>query len=111
MDDDRATNGADGSGVKVERAIVVFRTYGGKGGLEKERELGLGQELVPKKEVGEGGRDTGEDAEKMSFEGADGTFGGVTAMGVGGTSWYVHCQSLVVTRWYLTLALLSRIRC
>ena len=37
------------------------------------------QKLVPKK-VGEGGREAVEDAEEVSFEGADGTFGGIAAM-------------------------------
>ena len=50
---------------------------------EVDQELGLTEELVPKV-VGEGGRYAGEDAERVVFEGADGTFGDVAAVDIGG---------------------------
>ena len=51
---------------------------------EVERDLGLSEELVPQV-VGEGGRDSGEDAEKVGFEGTDGMFGDVVAVDIGGS--------------------------
>ena len=48
---------------------------------EIESEFGLGQEFVPE-ELGEGGVDSSQDGEEMSFEGLNGPFSGVTAVDV-----------------------------
>ena len=57
VDENWAADGANGSGVKVEEAVVIFPGghFGGGGGLTKEveGEFCLGKQLVPK-EVGEG---------------------------------------------------------
>ena len=51
MDDDRASEGSNGRGVKVDWDVVVLLGGHGKGNIELteevERELGLGKELVP----------------------------------------------------------------
>ena len=98
VDEDAAANGAEGGGVEVEGDIEVlpYRREGGNGGFaeEVERELGLREELFPQV-VGEGGRYTGKDAEQVGFEGADGTFGDVAAVDIGGARvgmWPAICQ-------------------
>ena len=82
-----AAYGPKGGGIKVERAVEGFpgREEGSDGGLAEkvEGEFGLREEFVPQL-VWEGWRDAGEDTEEVSLEGADGTFGYVAAMDVGG---------------------------
>ena len=64
VDDERASNCAEGGGIKVEGAIEVFpyRYVWGKGELveEVQGEFYLSEELVPQ-EVGEGIGDAGKD--------------------------------------------------
>ena len=87
VDEDAATEGADGGGIIVEGAVEVCpgRLRRVDGGLTEEvkRELGLGQELVPE-ELREGGIDAGQYGEEVGLERLDGTFGGVTAVDIGG---------------------------
>ena len=87
MYEDAAAYGAEGGGVEVEGAGEGFpsREERSDGGLAEkvEGEFGLREEFFPQV-VWERGRDAGEDAEKVSFEGADGTFGCVAPMDVGG---------------------------
>ena len=106
-----AAYGAEGGGIKVEGAVEGFPSgeEGSDGGqAEKvEVEFGLREEFVPQV-VWEVGRDASKDAEEVCFEGADGTFGYVASMDVGGTSWYVATQMSVTWRQYSLLASLSR---
>ena len=87
MDENSTAYGDEGGGVEVEGAVEGFpdREEESDGGLEDkvEGEFGLREEFVPQV-VWEGWRDAGEDTEEVSLEGADGTFGYVAAMDIGG---------------------------
>ena len=87
MYEDAAAYAAEGGGVGVEGAIEGLPSgeEGSDGGLAEkvEGEFGLQEEFAPQV-VWDGGRDAGEDAEEVSFEGVDGTFGYVATMDVGG---------------------------
>ena len=87
MDENSSAYGAEGGGVEVEGTVEGFpgREEGSDGGLAEkfEGEFGLREEFVPHV-VWEVWRDAGEDTEEVSLEGADGTFGYVAAMDVGG---------------------------
>ena len=70
MDEDAATEGANGSSIIVEGAVEVFpgRLRRVDGGLTEEvkRELGLGQEFVPE-ELREGGIDASQYGEEVGL--------------------------------------------
>ena len=87
MDYNSTAYGAKGDGVEVEGAFEGFpgREEGSDGGLAEkvEGEFGLQEEFFPQV-VWEGWRDSGKDTEKVILESADGTFGYVAAMDVGG---------------------------
>ena len=87
MDENAAAYEAEGGGVEVEGAVEGFPSgeEGSDGGLAEkvEGDFDMREEFIPQV-VWEGGRDAGEDAEEVSFEGADGTFGYVAPMDIEG---------------------------
>ena len=97
MDENAAAYGDEGGGVEVEGAVEGFPSgeEGRDGGLAEkfDGEFGLREDFFPQV-VWEGLRDAGEDAEEVSFEVADGTFGYVAPMYVGGYQLVYSCPDV-----------------